>query len=320
MFHTFEQQRVLRLVGPDWMLGDLTAVRVPPLVRQLIDARLAGLDATTRELLQVAALIGHDVPVDVWSTVAGADGRLERAIEEALTAGMLEETGTANTVRFSHALVREALYEAVALTRRRDWHRRIADAAQGAPRPDPDLMAYHLQQARDERAFEWLVRAGERAQQSLALVEAAERFTAAADLLEGDPARARERGWLCYRTGKLLRWAEGRRSLAHLEAAEGLAHLAGDAVLAAHARCDRGLIRCFCDEARRGVEEMVEGLEALDALPARSRTGGHRGRGMDRGGHDHRWCARGDGTAGHPGDVAGDLRRVPARGKRRPSP
>ena len=185
LLQTFEEQGILRRVGSGWELDDLTTVRLPALIRPLIDGRLARLEASTRELLQVAALIGADVPLDVWRTVAGAESTLDAAVEEALDAGVLEGSTAAHAVVFSHALVREALYEAVPLSRRRDLHRRVADAAAGTNRPDPDLMAYHLHQAGDDRAIEWLVRAGERAERTFALLEAAARFAAAAELLEG---------------------------------------------------------------------------------------------------------------------------------------
>ena len=55
--------------------------------------------------------------------------------------------------------------------------------------------------------------------------------------------------------------------MAHLEEAERAGRAVGDAVLAAYARCDRGIIRCYCGDARRALDEMVEGVAMIDALP-----------------------------------------------------
>ena len=66
--------------------------------------------------------------------------------------------------------------------------------------PDPDAVAYHLQQAGDPRAWEWLVKAGDRAQRAYAWLTAADRLRAAAALLEGVDGEERTRGRLLYRS------------------------------------------------------------------------------------------------------------------------
>ena len=60
----------------------------------------------------------------------------------------------------------------------------VAEALMASDQPDPDEIAYHLQQAGDLRALEWLERAGDRAQRAYAWLTAAERFQAAASLLQ----------------------------------------------------------------------------------------------------------------------------------------
>ena len=71
-------------------------------------------------------------------------------------------------LRFSHAMVREALYTGVNPARRRIWHRRVAEFLAERSIADPDLVAHHFHQAGDTRATEWLIRAGERAERSYA--------------------------------------------------------------------------------------------------------------------------------------------------------
>jgi tetratricopeptide (TPR) repeat protein len=269
LFGTFEEQGILQTNDAGWVLGDLRHMRVPALVRQLIDERLARLDAETRDLLAVAAIIGQEVPLDLWQRVSDATvDRFDAAIAQALEARLIEESIAGNGGRFSHALIREALYEGIILTRRRVWHRRVAEAMECLSRPDPDALAYHYQHAGDMRAADWLVRAGARAQRAYALVIAADRFEAAAALTQGDAARDRERGWLLYRAGRAVIGADGARALACLEEAEQIGIAAGDAALVAYALSDRGLARCFLGEPRRGIAEMEAGIRALTALPA----------------------------------------------------
>ena len=269
LFRTFEEHDILQSGEAGWVLGDLRRMRVPALVRQLIDERLARLGGETRGLLAVAAVIGQEVPLDVWQRASEApDDRLEAAVEQALEARLIEESVSGNGLRFSHALIREALYEGIILTRRRVMHRRVAEAMEHLPQPDPDAVAHHYQQAGDARAADWLVRAGERAQRTYALVIAADRFESAAALMQGDAARDRERGWLLYRAGRAVVGADGARAVACMEEAERIGMAAGDAALVAYALNDRGLVRCFMGEPRRGIAEMEAGIRALDVLPA----------------------------------------------------
>lgn len=271
LLRSLEDEGVLRYPADDnsnaWMLGDLHRMHLPSLVLQVIDRRLAHLSNETRDALETAAVIGQRVPVDLWHMTSGLNtDRLDDAIDQALAARVFQETADATGLMFTHALVREALYNGIILTRRRARHLVIAETLAAMPRPEPDAVAYHFQQAGDERALEWLVRAGLRAWHSSAWIMAASRFEAAAAMLEDDPSRARECGWLFYMAATLQRYTDNQRTLALLDQAERMAALSGDEVLAADARWHRGLTRCQLGDIRLGLLEMELGNDALDRL------------------------------------------------------
>ncbi len=248
-------------------LGDLARVPVPPLLRQIIEGRLARLGEEARRLLGVAAVIGQTVPLALWAAVGGVgEDALLAVLEPAVEARLLEAEADGAGVRFAHALIREALYEGLLPPRRRAWHRRVGEALAGLPDPDPDAVHYHLQRAGDPRAVEWLVRAGERARRAYALLTAAERFEAALAALEARGDGARERAALLYRLARMRRYADPRQALAYLDDAAGLAAEAGDDLLAAYVACARGYMRCTAGEVRRGLAELAAGVAACDAL------------------------------------------------------
>ena len=157
-------------------------------------------------------------------------------IEQAVEAHLLEAEFVGTRVRFVHALTREALYEGVLAPRRRVWHRQVGEALVESVSPEPDAVAYHFQQAGDPRAWEWLVRAGERAQRAYAWLTATERFAAAAELLEDVSGQERTRGWLLYRCGRLQRYSQPALGIDDLAEAERLAHVVHDRTLAADAQ------------------------------------------------------------------------------------
>lgn len=267
LLRTLEEERLLQRRSAAWALGDLSQVGVPPLLRQVIDGRVQRLGAEARELLSLAAVIGQEVPLDLWSVVGAVpEDVLLDVVEAAVEARLLEATADGATVEFAHALIRESLYEDILPPRRRLRHRRVADALLGRPAPDPDVVASHLQRAGDPRAAEWLIRAGERAQRAYALLTAAERFGAALQLLETQGAPAGQRAELLYRLARMRRYADPHHALAYLDDATAMAQEAGDRVLAAYIGCFRGGLRCTAGDLLHGLPELAAGVAAIDAL------------------------------------------------------
>ena len=112
---------------------------MPPHLRQVIDIRVGRLGEEIRGALTLAAVIGQEVPLDLWRVVAALDEEaLLEVVERAVDAHVLDATRDGTRVRFVHALSREALYEGVLPPRRRIWHRQVADALIAMPAPDPD--------------------------------------------------------------------------------------------------------------------------------------------------------------------------------------
>ncbi|HEX5502466.1 MAG TPA: AAA family ATPase, partial [Thermomicrobiales bacterium] len=280
LLRTLEEVALLRPATPAaaWALGDLAGARIPPLLRQVIDARLARLGEEARRLLTVAAVIGQEFPPALWAAVGGvAEEALLDILERAVEARLLEEAPDGARARFAHPLVRETLYAGVLPSRRRVWHRRVGEAlladADDAT-ADPDAVAYHFRQAGDPRAAAWLVRAGERAQRANAWLMAAERYEAALALRARDePSESTAaRGWLLARLALLRRYTDPARAAGYLDLAARQAAEHGDATLAAHAHFGRGLVLCFAGAIRQGLAELAAGVAALDALPAADRA------------------------------------------------
>jgi tetratricopeptide (TPR) repeat protein len=243
--------------GEAWRVGNLDTVQVPALVRQVIETRLARLGEAAQELLQAAAVIGHEVPVELWMEVSGADEmRLAETLERAVEARLVEELRGGERFRFTHALIRETLYEGLVSIRRRSWHRRIAEALEHDPRPDPDLVAHHYVQLNDPRAVAWLVRAADRAEMSYARIIAVERLEIAGHLLEEDESRTAERGWLVLRVAMLARTFDPRRGVSYTVDVERIGEQIGDQLLRAMAICYRAVALSFLAEFERSLATM----------------------------------------------------------------
>jgi tetratricopeptide (TPR) repeat protein len=272
LLRALEEEGRLRRRDQTWLLDSLGTASVPGLLRQLIHSRVARLGESERQLLAIAAVIGDEVALELWSTVAEVDPeRLLELVDRAVQAHILETTADGIAVRFAHALIRLTLYEGVLAPRRRAWHARVASCLARLPNPDPDQLAHHYRQAADNRAAEWLVRAGQRAERAYAWLTAADRYVAAEALLERSGGSAAERGWLSYRIGAMRRFADPRAALVALDKAARLGLEASDDVLIAFAVSDGGMLRCFIGELRQGITEQQAGVAILDRLEATSR-------------------------------------------------
>jgi DNA-binding NarL/FixJ family response regulator len=265
LLRTLEEQNILHSEGDTLRLGDLTKVIVPTLLRQLIAGRLVRLGERVSLLLSQAAVIGHDVPLDLWAALSGvSEDDLLIVLERAIDARVLDPTDRG--VRFAHALIRDAIYDSVLPIRRRAWHQQIAETLLVRSSPDPDRIAYHLQQAGDERASGWLIRAGERAQRAYAYVAAGDRFEAALAILDRTDTTVGERGWLLWRIARMRRFSDLPRSIAHLDEALACARDARDHILLGNALLDRGMILPQLGRVRLGLRDMEASVDTLKTL------------------------------------------------------
>src|SRR6185503_9426287 len=82
-------------------------------------------------LLQVASVIGNDVPFALLQAIADLpDGTLRRRLESLQSAELLHETGRYPdpAYAFKHALIHEVAYGALLQDRRKALHARIVGA------------------------------------------------------------------------------------------------------------------------------------------------------------------------------------------------
>jgi DNA-binding CsgD family transcriptional regulator len=269
LLRTLEEERRLVREGDSWTLALLDHIVMPPLLQQVIDGRVGRLGEEMRQPLAMAAVIGQEVPLALWSRVAEIrPNELLKVVEQAVDAHVFEATRDGTRVRFVHALTREALYDSVLPPRRREWHRLVGEALAADQDANPDSVAHHFQAAGDERAADWLIRAGERAQRAYAWATACERFDAAAELLVGVQGMEQTRGWLLFRRGRLQRFSNAAENIAAMSEAERLARIVGDKALAGDAVYSRGLLRCYADDFRLGLVDFINGIEELETLPA----------------------------------------------------
>ena len=176
-------------------------VAVPEGVKDVIGRRLDRLVPATLETLTLAAVLGRDFRLDALQAVADqTQDELIASLEAAVAARLiLEDPDEVDRFSFTHALVRETLYERPIASRRLRLHRRVAVALEAAPLPvHPAELAHHYFQAREvggaAKAIVYSLKAAKARQAAHAYEDAAahyERALVALELVNRDDAAAR---------------------------------------------------------------------------------------------------------------------------------
>jgi len=115
---------------------------VPSSARDAVLARAARLSGGSREVLDVAALVGARVELDLLRSVTACSPRV---VDEILTSGLLAEDG--GWLRFRHEIARLAVEQAIPAHRRSVIHARILDALGSLGYGDDARMAFHAEGA-----------------------------------------------------------------------------------------------------------------------------------------------------------------------------
>jgi tetratricopeptide (TPR) repeat protein len=240
---------------------------VPDTVKEVLAGRLARLGEDARDTLLLAAAAGPEIDAALLDEASDLSREeVAEALDAALAAHLIREE--ARGYAFTHALVREAIYEQVSAPRRALLHGRLAAALERTGAGPAELARhYRLAGGPAAKAVEYSARAAAAAMGRLAYEEAARHYDRAM-AIPGD-----RRGELLAGLGEAhLRAGEVPASRESFSAAAAAARERGDAALLARAALGRsGLSVTVLGHDPETVALLEEALAATtdDALRAR---------------------------------------------------
>jgi tetratricopeptide (TPR) repeat protein len=201
--------------------------KIPGGIREAIRTRLDGLSPESNSILAAAAAIGNEFEFNLCQSVANVStDEAHRLLDEAAHAGIVTGLGYGRH-RFSHALLREAIYEELDSNGRIRIHGKVATALEEIYREDigPHLaeLAHHFREASAvEKAIDYSVRAGRAAASVFAYTDAMMHQQAALDLMELHGSNALRRADLLVLLGKYAFEVDRATSLRHFQSALAL--------------------------------------------------------------------------------------------------
>ena len=190
---------------------DVAAVRIPEGIREVVGKRLNRLSPSCNRLLKIAAVIGRTFWLELLAKLAPESSQeaVLSALEEARSAHIIEELAQPSHFQFSHALIRETLYEELLAARRAGLHQRIGEVLENLGRPEAYLaqLAYHFSQASSagssRKTIDYATRAARRAEELLAYEEASRLYKLALGATKsGNTASARQQVELMLSLGQ----------------------------------------------------------------------------------------------------------------------
>src|SRR5262245_2703611 len=178
----------------------ISEIYVPNTIQDVIMARIDRLEEVPKRALQLAAVIGREFTVRLLERISDVHAQLERFLQDLKVLEFIYERRFYPELAymFKHALTHDVAYNSLLMQRRKELHRLVAMAIEDlyAERlPESyEMLAYHYERGEVwETASEYLVKAGQKAQQAYANQEALDHYNRALDISErpgqaGDPA------------------------------------------------------------------------------------------------------------------------------------
>lgn len=176
---------------PVWVLGDAAAdLDVPTTLTGLIMSRIDRLATTNRRLLRVASVIGVDFHAAMLARVypyGDLNGALRRWLDELVRLNLMTFVPP-DAYAFKHTLTQEVAYNSLSFNWRRQLHVRVGEDIEwhhvGDLAEHYGVLARHFDQGRVfEKAFTYLVSAGDKAHAEFANQVALEHYARALEVV-----------------------------------------------------------------------------------------------------------------------------------------
>src|SRR5262244_3781362 len=169
----------------------ISELYVPNTIQDVIMARIDRLEETPKRALQLASVIGREFTVRLLKRISDVHAQLEHFLQELKVLEFIYERSFSPELAymFKHALTHDVAYNSLLMQRRKALHRLIAMAieelyAERLPE-SYEMLAYHYERVEVwEKALEYLVKAGQKAQQAYANQEALDHYSRALDIGE----------------------------------------------------------------------------------------------------------------------------------------
>ncbi len=214
-FFAVELSRLIRPVDRQISTAENPVISLPETITETITRRISRLSGQCRDILNIAAVLGHrfDLTVLAGASRHAGPAEIRVFIEEAIISNAVREVDSLNSLfEFDHALVQKTVYDAIVSTDRQLIHGTIAEFLESRRSSGSKVaaseIAHHYRMSADiskrEKVVEYSAMAGSEASSVYAFEDAARHFSIAIEAFGDNPVRD-EVGELHYGQALALR-------------------------------------------------------------------------------------------------------------------
>jgi class 3 adenylate cyclase/predicted ATPase len=204
------------------LTGVLPPLAIPSTLQDSLMARLDRL-STVREIVQVGATLGREFSYELLHVVSPLDEEtLQQGLRQLVDAELIYQHGLPPQAiyLFKHALIQDTAYQSLLKSRRQHYHQQISQVLEErfpeTKETQPELLAHHYTEAGlIEQAIPYWQKAGQRASQRSANVEAVHHLSQGLELLKtlpDTPDRSQQELRLQLAVGAVLMATKGYAS------------------------------------------------------------------------------------------------------------
>jgi predicted ATPase/KaiC/GvpD/RAD55 family RecA-like ATPase len=215
VIESLKEESVIYREGNKWKIKEVSEIEFPETVKSVLKARFARLDEECQSVLTFASFVGNDFTLEAMCALTGIEeDRLLELMDKLLKTGLIKEREVRGegVCSFADILVRDVVYDEVSLLKRKKLHGIVGCAlekvyAKRIEEHSGELASHFLESGDKDKALDYFLKAGEKAEKIYANAEAASYFRSALRLLEEKEDELPERGRVLERLGDIKKLA-----------------------------------------------------------------------------------------------------------------
>jgi len=277
---SLQEVGAVRRVGDRYVMAKrLEEIYVPDTIQDVIMARIDRLQDAPKKTLQLASVIGREFTRRLLDRIAEIRERTEEFLRELKTIELIYEKSLFPELAymFKHALTHEVAYNSLLVQRRKGLHRLIGLAIEelyaNRLTEQYEMLAHHFLRAEEwAKAFEYLVKAAEKASRAFATREALALYDQALEAAGhlGEVVAAKTRMAIHQAKSNLyLVLSDFERSRAEGERVMALARRMGDAAGEAAALAGMAFASLWAHDFDRALEDARTAMEVAERVDAK---------------------------------------------------
>ena len=211
---SLKEEEVIYREENKWKIREVSRIEFPETVKSVLKARISRLDEECQNVLTMASFVGNDFTLDALCGVTGVEeDKLLETMEKILKSGLVKERVIRgeDVYSFADVMIRDVVHEEVSHLRHKKLHGAMGHALEKvyAKKIDEhfsELALHFLESGEKDKALDYFLKAGEKAQKVYAHNEAFSYFQHALELLEEKGNNLEQKSRIIEKLGDLKAW------------------------------------------------------------------------------------------------------------------